>query len=177
MKIGNIRVRVSIISIAVFVIFVFLLLFTYAVTGELVLLLWGLPITAFFIIIPAALNYMSQREYQALVPEYEVRAKPVRIKMINLNMVGQIVRLEGVIERTYFQFLNRPQYLVADRSGEISVKMFTSPQEDVKKGDVVEVLGMVMKRYIFSGGAAVNCVSIRKINKKIEIVKKDTEKE
>ena len=177
MKIGNIRVRVSFIAIAVFVIFVFLLLFTYALTGDAILLLWGLPVSAFFIIIPAALNYMSQREYESLVPEYERKAKDVRIKMINLNMVGQVVRIEGVIERTYFQFLNRPQYLIADRSGEISVKMFTSPQEDVKKGDVVEVLGMVMKRYIFSGDAAVNCVSIRKIPKKIETVKKDTEKE
>jgi RecJ-like exonuclease len=177
MKIGNIRVRVSFIAIAVFVIFVFLLLFTYAVTGDLILLLWGLPVATFFIIIPAALNYMSQREYEAIVPEYEVRAKAVRIRMINLNMVGQIVRIEGVVERAYFQFLNRPQFLVADRTGEISVKMFTSPGEDIKKGDVVEVLGKVMKRYIFSGDAAVNCVSIRKIAKKIETAKKDTEKE
>jgi RecJ-like exonuclease len=177
MKIGNTRVRVSFISIAVFVIFVFLLLYTYAATGDASVLLWGLPMTVFFIIIPAVLNYMSQKQYEGLVPEYERLAKPVRIKMINLNMVGQIVRLEGVVERTYFQFLNRPQFLVADRSGEISVKMFTSPTEDIKKGDVVEVLGKVMKRYIFSGDAAVNCVSIRKIQKKIETVKKDTEKE
>lgn len=177
MKIGNIRVRVSFIAIAVFVTFVCLLLYTAATTGDTSILYWGIPVATFFIIIPAALNYMSQREYEALVPEYEVRAKPVRIKMINLNMVGQIVRIEGVIERTYFQFLNRPQFLVADRTGEISVKMFTSPVEDVKKGDVVEVLGKVMNRYIFTGDAAVNCVSIRKINKKIETAKKGTEKE
>ena len=177
MKIGNIRVRVSFIAIAVFVIFVFLLLFTYASTGDITILIWGLPITAFFIIIPAALNYMSQKQYMDMIPQYEQKAKDVRIKMINLNMVGQVVRIEGVIERTYFQFLNRPQYLIADRSGEISVKMFTSPQEDVKKGDVVEVLGMVIKRYLFYGDPAVNCVSIRKIPKKIETVKKGTEKE
>jgi len=177
MKIGNIRVRVSIIAIAVFVIFVFLLLYTAVVTGDYSILYWGLPVTAFFIIIPAVLNYMSQKQYEGLIPEYERKAKPVRIKMINPNMVGQVIRIEGVIERTYFQFLNRPQYLIADRSGEISVKMFTSPQEDVKKGDVVEVLGIVIKRYIFYGDPAVNCVSIRKIPKKIETVKKDTEKE
>ena len=54
------------------------------------------------------------------------RQRPVRIKLINESMVGKPVRIEGVVERVYFQFLNRPQYLVADRSGEISVKMFTS---------------------------------------------------
>jgi len=65
----------------------------------------------------------------------------------------------------HFQFLNRPQFLVADRTGEISVKMFTSPPEDVQKGDVVEVLGTVVKRYIMTGDAVINCVSIRKAEK------------
>jgi len=73
------------------------------------------------------------------------------------------VRIKGVVEQVYFQFLNRPQYLVADRTGEISVKMFTSPMEDVQKGDVVEVLGTVVKRYILTGDAVINCVSIRKV--------------
>ena len=56
--------------------------------------------------------------------------------------------------------LNRP-HLVADRTGEISVKMFTSPAEDVQKG-MWSVLGMVVKRYLLSGDAVINCVSIGK---------------
>ena len=43
--------------------------------------------------------------------------------------------------------------------------MFTSPAHNVQKGDVVEVLGTVVKRYILSGDAVINCVSIRKIEK------------
>jgi len=70
-----------------------------------------------------------------------------------------------VVERVYFQFLNRPQYLVADRSGAISVKMFTSSPEDVKVNDVVEVLGMVIHRYFVSGDPVINCISIKKIKK------------
>jgi hypothetical protein len=46
--------------------------------------------------------------------------------------------------------------------------MFTTPGEDIRKGDIVEVLGQVMKRYIFGGDAVINCISIRKISKKIE---------
>jgi hypothetical protein len=80
-------------------------------------------------------------------------------------MVGKPVRIEGVVERVYFQFLNRPQYLVADRSGEISVKMFTSSPEDIKVNDVVEVLGQVIKRYVVTGDPVVNCISIKKIDK------------
>jgi hypothetical protein len=39
-------------------------------------------------------------------------------------------------------------------------------------GDVVEVLGMVIKRYIAGGDAVINGVSIRKIDKTIEVKEK-----
>jgi RecJ-like exonuclease len=117
------------------------------------------------LLIPMALNYMSQKQYASLVPVYEVEAKNARIREINLNRLGEPVRIKGVVERVYFQFLNRPQYLVADRTGEISVKMFTSPTEDIHEGDLVEVLGTVVKRYILAGDAVINCVSIRKVKK------------
>jgi len=119
------------------------------------------------IVIPLALNYMSQSEYAALEPMYREKARPVRIKMINPAMLGEIVRIEGVVERVYFQFINRPQYLVADRSGEISVKMFTTPREKVKEGDVVEVFGQVMKRYAIAGDPVVNAVSISPVDKTV----------
>jgi RecJ-like exonuclease len=172
MKIGNVEVRISIIAIAVFVLFTLIFIFTFLYTGDRSLMIWGIPTLFMLLIIPLALNYMSQKEYAELEPMYRSQAKTVRIVMINESMIGQIVRVEGVVERVYFQFLNRPQYLVADRSGEISVKMFTTPRERVKKGDVVEVLGMIIHRYMMTGDAVINCVSIAKIDKKIEAKKK-----
>ncbi|MDN7023931.1 nucleotide-binding protein [Methanoculleus sp. FWC-SCC1] len=163
MRIGTINVKISAISLAVFGIFTIILLGTVIATGETSILLWGVPILALLLIIPAALNYMSQQQYASLVPMYEQEAKTVRIRTINLSMLGEPVRIQGIVERVHFQFLNRPQYLVADRTGEISVKMFTNPQEDVKVNDKVEVLGSVVKRYILSGDAVINCISIRKI--------------
>jgi cytochrome c-type biogenesis protein CcmE len=177
MKIGNITVRISIVALAVVVLFTILLFFAYTSSGNTMLLLYGIPAVLLLLVIPMALNYMSQKEYMELVPEYEREARPVRIKMINSGMMGQVVRIEGVVERTYFQFLNRPQFLVGDRTGEISVKMFTSPQEEIKKDDVVEVLGKIIQRYIFTGEPVVNCVSIRKIPKKIEVKKDSSKKE
>ena len=166
MKIGNIDVKVSIVAIAVFVVFTILLAVASVYSSEVrSQLIWLVPGLFMLLVIPMALNYMSRSQYAELKPIYEAEAKTVRIKMINENMVGKVVRVEGVVERVYFQFLNRPQYLVADRSGEISVKMFTSPDEDVKVNDVVEVLGQVIRRYIVSGDPVVNCVSIRKIKK------------
>jgi RecJ-like exonuclease len=172
MKFNNVNVKISVVALAVIAFFAIILAITFALTGDLYILAWGIPTLVLLAIIPMALNYMSQKEYADMVPMYEAEARPVRIKLINKNMIGQPVRVEGVVERVHFQFLNRPQYRVADRSGEISVKMFTSPSENIKVGDVVEVLGQVLKRYIVSGEPAINCVSIRKISKVVETKKK-----
>jgi len=166
MKIGTVDVKVSIVAIAVFVFFTIFLLIASVYSPEVrSQLIWLIPVLFMLLVIPIALNYMSRSEYADLLPHYEVEAKTVRIRLINESMVGKPVRIEGVVERVYFQFLNRPQYLIADRSGAISVKMFTSPDENVKVNDVVEVLGQVIRRYIVTGDPVVNCISIRKINK------------
>ncbi|MCU0629142.1 MAG: OB-fold nucleic acid binding domain-containing protein [Methanoregulaceae archaeon] len=176
MSSGKIRPKISILAIAVFVIFTIFLFIAYYLTQNWQILLWGIPTLILLLVIPLALNYMSQSQYVDLTPVYEREARPVRIKLINPGMIGDPVRIEGVVERVYFQFLNRPQFLVADRSGEISVKMFTSPQEKVNKGDVVEVLGLVMKRYVIGGDPVINCVSIRKVDKKVDLKKDDQKK-
>jgi hypothetical protein len=129
-------------------------------------LIWLLPCLFMLLVIPTALNYMSRRQYAELEPEYERQAKTVRVRLINENMIGKIVRIEGVVEQVHFQFLNRPQYTIADRTGAISVKMFTSPDEDVKVNDIVEVLGQVIRRYMLTGEPVINCVVIRKIGQK-----------
>ena len=166
MKIGNVDVKVSIVAIAVFVFFTIFLLIASVFSPEVrSQLIWLIPILFMLLVIPMALNYMSRSQYADLAPHYEAEAKTVRIKLINENMVGKAVRVEGVVEQVHFQFLNRPQYRVADRSGEISVKMFTSPDENVKVNDVVEVIGQVIRRYIVTGDPVINCVSIRKIKK------------
>jgi hypothetical protein len=166
MKIGTVDVKVSIVAVAVFVFFTIFLLFASLYSPEVrSQLTWMIPALFLLLVIPMALNYMSRSQYDNLEPIYEAQAKTVRIKLINESMVGKPVRIEGVVERVHFQFLNRPQYLVADRSGEISVKMFTSTNEDIKVNDVVEVLGQVIKRYVVTGDPVVNCISIKKIDK------------
>jgi len=163
MKIGNYEVKISIVSVLVFIFFTLVLAYTSLSSPEVRSnLIWMIPALFMLLVIPVALNYMSRKQYADLEPEYERQAKNVRVRLINENMVGKIVRVEGVVERVHFQFLNRPQYSVADRSGAISCKMFTSPDEDIKVNDLVEVLGQVIRRYIVTGEPVINCVSIRK---------------
>jgi len=181
MKIGSVDVRISILPVAVFAIFAFGFLFA-AIFGPPSVaadvrsnLIWIIPVLLMFLVIPLALNYMSQTQYASLIPVYEAQAKPVRIRMINENMMGKIVRVEGVVEKVRFRFLNRPQFIIADRTGEISAKMFTNPPDEIDKNNVVEVLGMVIRRYIVTGDPVINCVSIRKIDKKPMTGKKNSE--
>jgi hypothetical protein len=168
MKIGSVDVRIAILPLAAFVVFSFGFLVAAffgppAVAGQVrSSLIWIIPGLFLLLVIPVALNYMSRSQYAALEPEYERQAKTVRVRLINENMIGKIVRIEGVVERVHFQFLNRPQFTVADRSGAISVKMFTTPPDDVKVNDIVEVLGQVIRRYIVTGEPVINCVVIRK---------------
>ena len=163
MKIGTIDVKISLISIGVFVVFTILLIIASFVSPDVRSnLLWLIPCLFMLLVIPIALNYMSRSQYAELKPEYERKAKTVRVRLINESMIGKIVRIEGVVEQVHFQFLNRPSFTIADRSGAISVKMFTSPDEDVKVNDIVEVLGQVIRRYVVTGEPVINCVSIRK---------------
>jgi RecJ-like exonuclease len=131
-------------------------------------LIWLIPCLFLLLVIPIALNYMSRSQYKDLEPVYEREAKTVKVRFINENMIGKIVRIEGVVERIHFQFLNRPQYSVADRTGAISVKMFTSPDENVKVNDIVEVYGQVIRRYMVTGEPVINCVIIRKFNRQAQ---------
>lgn len=166
---GILKGKISIIAIAVFVFFT-LTLITASVFSPDVRsnIFWMIPCLFLLLVIPVALNYMSRTEYADLTPHYEVEAKTVRVKLINESMVGKPVRIEGVVEKVHFQFLNRPQFVVADRSGMISVKMFTSPNENITVNDVVEVLGQVIRRYIVTGDPVINCVSIKKLKKSVE---------
>ncbi len=166
MKIGNIEVKVSIIAIAVFVLFFILLIIASVMSQDVrSQLIWLIPGLFMLLVIPIALNYMSRRQYTDLAPEYERQAKTVKVRFINESMIGKIVRVEGVVERVHFQFLNRPQYTIADRTGQISAKMFTTPDEDLKVKDIIEVYGQVIRRYIVTGEPVINCVVIRKINR------------
>lgn len=71
MRIGTINVRISVVAIAVAVVFLILLIIAYLTSGQITLLMVGIPIIILLIVIPMALNYMSQVQYIGLIPEYK----------------------------------------------------------------------------------------------------------
>ncbi|MBP2132170.1 uncharacterized protein YdeI (BOF family) [Methanomicrobium sp. W14] len=162
MKIKGKTVRISVINIAVVVMLALFLAFYFVSSGDFSFLITGSIFLVMLLLIPAALNYMSQDQYEKIAPVYESEARKTRINAITSAMIGDIVKIEGLVGWVRFKSLNRPQYLVSDKSGEISVKMFTTPSEDVNKGDIVEVYGQVIRRYIVAGDPVINAVIIRR---------------
>ena len=125
------------------------------------MLIWGIPTLICLLLIPMGLTYISQSQYSDLIPVYETTAKDVKIREINESMISKPIKIEGLVEEVRFKSLNRPHFIIGDRTGVTTVKMFTNPQNDINKGDVVEVYGQVIKRYIFYGDPIVNGVDIR----------------
>lgn len=165
MKIGNVNLKVSPLSVGVVIFFAIFLIYSYFISGNPAILIYGMPMLIVIFVIPMILNFMSQKQYKSLTPMYEVESKEVRIAGINENMLNTAVRFVGVVEKVSMKIIERPQFIVSDRSGKIHVRMFTSPAEDIKLGDTVEVMGSVIRRYIVKGDPAINCVSIRKVKK------------
>ena len=158
--------RISIINLGVVALLTFFLASYVVASGDYYVLIWAVPSLLGLLLIPLLLNYMSQSQYTGLEPMYEAEARNTRVNAITPSSIGNIVRLEGIVEKVMFKSLNRPQYHVADRTGQISVKMFTSPKEDINTDDYVEVYGQVIKRYVLVGEPVVNAVIIRKTDRK-----------
>ncbi|MDD1730089.1 MAG: nucleotide-binding protein [Methanospirillum sp.] len=172
MQIRSLPVRPSVLHLCVFGFFAIFLLWYILITGEFRTLIWAGPTLVCLLIIPMLLNYMSQKEYEGLTPMYEQEARSVKIREISEKMISKPIRIEGVVEEVRFRSLNRPHFIVGDRTGSIPVKMFTTPREDVRVGDIVEVLGQVIHRYIVTGDPVVNGVSIRVVSRKGSVKEK-----
>lgn len=158
------KLRPSILHFFVFAFFAVLIIAYVLLTGDTAILFWAIPTLILLILIPMGLTYLSQDQYADLIPEYEASARDVKIREITDAMISKPIRIEGLVEEARFQFLNRPHFIVADKTGQTTVKMFTKPRNVIKKDDIVEVYGQVIRRYIFAGEPIVNGVEIRKID-------------
>ena len=134
----------------------------YALTGDARFLLYAIPGLILLIAIPMALGWMSRKSYAKAEVGYDDQARRYKIGQIAESTRGKAVRISGTVEKVSFRWLNRPHFQVKDDTGVIRVVMFTSPEEHIRKGDRVEVLGMVMKNIFDRRGQAVSAVRIQK---------------
>ena len=130
--------------------------------GDTRFLLFAIPGLVLLVVIPMVLARMSRNSYVEAEGRYREHARSSTIGKITVGMTGAVVRVVGSVEKVSFKWLNRPHFQVKDRTGIIRAVMFTSPVEEVKPGDRVEVLGVVMKNVFSRGKPAISAVSVRK---------------
>lgn len=125
-------------------------------------LLFAIPALLALLLIPMILAWMSRRTLQEAAEQNSPQARLYKIAKINLAMTGQVVSISGKVKKVSFQWLNRPHFHIEDGTGQIRVIMFTSPAEDIRQGDDVEVLGVVIKNIFKRSDPAVSAVSVKK---------------
>ncbi|MBN2569779.1 MAG: hypothetical protein JXB42_10165 [Deltaproteobacteria bacterium] len=155
-------------SIFAWVTFVFCslaVLYYYLTTGNSQFLLFAIPGLILLIVIPMTLAWMSRRSYAQAADQYINRCRSFKIANISLGTTGTAVRVSGSVQKVSFRWLNRPHFIVKDETGAIRIIMFTSPSEDIKTGDSVDVLGVVIKNIFSRRAPAISAVSIEKVKK------------
>jgi len=125
-------------------------------------LLYAIPGLIMLLVIPLTLSWMSRRTFMEAGKYHEGTARNYPVKRIGLDMVGQAVRISGTVKKISFRWLNRPHFRVEDGTGHIRVIMFTSPGEDIRVNDTVDVLGMVMKNLFTRKTTVISAISIKK---------------
>jgi hypothetical protein len=130
-------------------------------------LIYAIPGLILLIVIPMTLSWMSRRTFTQAEAEHNQSARPYKIGKINLAIAGEVVSITGEVQNISFKWLNRPHYQVKDGTGDIRVIMFTAPAEEIKRGEKVDVLGVVVKNIFDRRNPAISAVSIKKRNNKV----------
>jgi hypothetical protein len=125
-------------------------------------LIFAIPGLIALLVIPMILAWMSRRTLTQAAEQHSQMARPFKIGKLSLSMTGQAVSITGEVCKISFKWLNRPHFQVKDGTGDVRVIMFTAPAEDIKLGDTVDILGVVIKNIFDRRHAAISAVNIKK---------------
>ncbi len=145
----------TIMAVAVASIFIF--------TKDLFFLLISIPMLILVILLPMLMSTMSRGTYEGLAEELSSKAKRKNIGELQPKDAGQTVTVKGTVEAVRMQFMGRPNLVISYGDTAMSVYMFAPKHLDIKEGDEVEVMGMVMKKFWAGGAVAISAYSIEKL--------------
>jgi RecJ-like exonuclease len=124
----------------------------------------AIPMLLALLVIPMVLT-MLNRQVSSDVREYNTdKLKLEKIQNINLTRTGEPVKIVGTVEKISFRWMNRPLLNIKDKTGIIPVIVFTPFPEEIKVGDTIRVVGMIMRKFFLRGQPAISSISIEKIS-------------
>ena len=152
----------SVIAWIAFIVCAALVFMHYMEVRDTRFLIFAIPGLIAVLIIPMTLAWMSRRTFTQAAEEHNQKAKRYKIAKISLAITGEAVSITGEVLKVSFKWLNRPHFEIKDDTGTIRVIMFTAPSEDIKLGDTVDILGVVIKNIFDRPHAAISAVSIKR---------------
>lgn len=165
MKVKGIVLRYPPALLIIIVVFAFICALSFGSTKDLIYIYIGVPVVILMILLPLFLAYYNEKQVRAREPSVRAAATFLHARQVTANMGGKPVIVEGVIRKVSGVYLNRPAYLLQDKSGYVVVKRFSMPQRLVGVGAVVEVLGYVYGRMSNRQSVYVNALTITPIRK------------
>jgi|GEM_PF-3465785 len=156
--------KVSKLAIIVVAFWAALVLWVFIVTQDLTLLFLGLFMVIILYLIPLVMGKMNRSAFQKLAEEYRGKAIKKKIRDLSLSDVGEVIIIEGSIERRSLLWLSRPRYLVSEGGSSVTAIALFSPLDEIKIGDRVRILGTVSRSLIKPGEITITVFEIEKIN-------------
>ncbi|EHP85777.1 OB-fold nucleic acid binding domain-containing protein [Methanotorris formicicus] len=111
----------------------------------------SIPFIVGLIVIPLKISKMNNEISEQLIPLYEKNAKSYKIKDITKETLNQWVKVSGIVEKVIYGLSPKPTIKIKDETGEIFANLIVAPNDNIKKGDKVEIYGVVTKHYKFFG--------------------------
>ncbi len=165
MKIKGVLIGISPLHVIVSLFCLSMFTITGVGMGDYIIIGWGVLFAIVLLVIPAYNSYSVSKSYEKLLPEYERESKYYRIAGIHDAMLGKPVRIRGEVEKVKGKLICRPAFTINDGSCSIVAQHGAPIDLDIKVGDNVEVVGMVVKRFTFFGKMVIHLIGIKKTDK------------
>ncbi|MDK2789881.1 MAG: hypothetical protein PWP15_388 [Methanothermococcus sp.] len=111
----------------------------------------SLPFIVGLTIIPLKISEMNSELSQKLSALYGASLTINKIEDVTKDMLNSQVKIAGIIEKITYGISPKPTIKIKDETGEIYSMLFTPLPDGVKKGDKIELYGVVTKHYKFFG--------------------------
>ena len=169
MKIRGVNFSLSPLHFIVVIFFVvlFVLMFLITPTGDptkFAYLYWGVPLSLVLLVIPLYNSYSVAKQYVKLIPEYERESKPEKLIHIGKPLLGKPVRVHGVVQKTNGKLIGRPAFTIYDGTGAAIVQRSAPFTVNIKVGDHIECIGMVVRRFAIVGKYVVHVIDARLVD-------------
>ncbi|ABR54516.1 conserved hypothetical protein [Methanococcus vannielii SB] len=121
------------------------------VSKNLWILLMSIPFILGLTLIPIKISNMNKKISDELLPEYVDVSKEYKISEITKESLNNRVKIVGKLDKVIYGISTKPTIRVSDETGKIFSNLISPVPDGIKKGDMIELYGIVAKNYKFFG--------------------------